>query len=151
MFVFDVCLNKRLIPLDQSEIQNRKIFVSGICNTFPFHALLVKYCSIISPITLEFVTKIKGFYKTVATYLLLPRRMGNILCPRQTLLFVVGASGIFRKSIFQIISKIFQGFWIKNIFFKKFCISGLVVLLFVPLFAPNGVFIDLPIEIQFCS
>ena len=37
---------------------------------------------------------------------------GGALCPRQILLFVVGASEIWESEI----SKIYQGFWIKNFF-----------------------------------
>ena len=45
--------------------------------------------------------------------------MGDTLCLRQILLFVVGASGILRKRNFQRIPKIYQGFWITKFLFSK--------------------------------
>ena len=57
---------------------------------------------------------------------------GDTLCPRQILLFAVKVSGISRKLNFQRIPKIYQGFWIKQIFFQKFFIQGVVVYLFAP-------------------
>ena len=50
--------------------------------------------------------------------------IGCTSCMRQLLLFVVGASGILRKWNFQRTPEIFQGFWIKDFFFKNFVFKG---------------------------
>ena len=49
---------------------------------------------------------------------------GGTLCTRQILSFVVAAARILRKWNFWKIPKIYQGFWIKNFFFKNFVFSG---------------------------